>query len=284
MIELKNEKLTVLIKEFGAEIASVKNAAGREYFWCGDKKFWGGQAPVLFPVCGKLLNLAFRHKGKTYTMKGHGFARNKTFRAEKIGDTCAVFTLCDDEETRAQYPFAFRLSVRYELNGESIVITNSVENTGDETMYFNFGSHEAYAADGNFEDWSVEFEKTENLRILEQIGPAYLTGRVLPFRDGVKELKLSYAMFEEASLAFDKIQSRAATLKCCGKPVVHVDFTGFDQLLLWTKPNAPFICIEPWNGVPDYIDTDGDLSHKRGILALEAGKTYSMPHTLQFFD
>ena len=284
MIELKNEKLTVLIKEFGAEIASVKNAAGREYFWCGDKKFWGGQAPVLFPVCGKLLNLAFRHKGKTYTMKGHGFARNKTFRAEKIGDTCAVFTLCDDEETRAQYPFAFRLSVRYELNGESIVITNSVENTGDETMYFNFGSHEAYAADGNFEDWSVELEKTENLRILEQIGPAYLTGRVLPFRDGVKELKLSYAMFEEASLAFDKIQSRAATLKCCGKPVVHVDFAGFDQLLLWTKPNAPFICIEPWNGVPDYVDADGELSHKRGILALEAGKTYSMPHILRFFD
>ena len=284
MIELKNEKLTVLIKEFGAEIASVKNAAGREYFWCGDKKFWGGQAPVLFPVCGKLLNLAFRHKGKTYTMKGHGFARNKTFRAEKIGDTCAVFTLCDDEETRAQYPFAFRLSVRYELNGESIVITNSVENTGDETMYFNFGSHEAYAADGNFEDWSVEFEKTENLRILEQIGPAYLTGRVLPFRDGVKELKLSYAMFEEASLAFDKIQSRAATLKCCGKHVVQVDFAGFDQLLLCTKPNAPFICIEPWNGVPDYVDADGELSHKRGILALEAGKTYSMPHTLQFFD
>ena len=168
MIELKNEKLTVQIKEYGAEIASVKNAAGREYFWRGDAKIWSGQAPILFPICGRLLNRAYRLGDKTYTMNSHGFARRKTFSCTKISDMCAVFTLCDDEETRAQYPFAFRFSVRYELCGDTLQITNEVENTGDKTMYFNFGSHEAYAADGNFEDWSVEFAKTENLRVMEQ--------------------------------------------------------------------------------------------------------------------
>ena len=284
MIELKNEYLTVQIKEFGAEIASVKNAAGREYFWCGDKKFWGGQAPILFPICGKLIDLSYRFEGKSYSMNGHGFARNKTFQAEKISDTCAVFTLCDDEETRAQYPFAFHLTVRYELQKNALKITNTAENTGDKTLYFNLGSHEAYAADGNFADWSVEFEKEEDLRVYEQVGAGYLTGKILPFRENTKELRMDYAMFENSSLAFYRIRSRGATLKHRGKPVVQVDFAGFDQLLLWTKPGAPFLCIEPWNGIPDYVDTDGELSHKRGILALEAGKSYSMPHTLQFFD
>lgn len=284
MIELKNEKLTVQIKEYGAEIASVKNAAGREYFWRGDAKIWSGQAPILFPICGRLLNRAYRLGDKTYTMNSHGFARRKTFSCTKISDMCAVFTLRDDEETRAQYPFAFRFSVRYELRSDTLQITNEVENTGDKTMYFNFGSHEAYAADGNFEDWSVEFAKTENLRVMEQPILGYLSGKTLPYRDNVKELPLSHAMFEHDSLTFAGLSSREATLKHCGKPVVKVNFEGFDYLLLWTKVGAPYICIEPWNGLPDYVDTDGELSKKRGILSLEAGKTCSMPHTLQFFD
>ena len=283
MIELKNETRTVLIKEFGAELASVKNAAGHEYFWRGDEKIWGGQAPILFPVCGRLLNRAYRLGDKTYTMNSHGFARRKLFSAEKLSETCAVFTLCDDEETRAQYPFSFRFSVRYELCGDALQITNTVENTGEKTMYFNFGSHEAYAAEGSFEDWSVEFEKTENLRVMEQPIVGYLSGKTLPYRDNVKELPLSHAMFEHDSLTFAGLASRAVTLEHCGKPVVRVRFEGFDYLLLWTKPNAPYICIEPWNGLPDYIDTDGELSTKRGILSLDAGKTFSMPHTLQFF-
>ena len=284
MIELKNEKLTVRIKEYGAEISSVKSADGHEYMWQGDAKFWSGQAPVLFPVCGKLLNLAYRHEGKTYSMKGHGFARRKTFSAVQSGETLAVFTLEDDTQTRAEYPFAFRLTVRYELKGDRIFVDVCVENTGNETMYFNFGSHEAYAVDGDFTDWSVEFEKEEDLRVYEQIGPAYLTGKILPLREKVKELPLSYDLFANSSLAFDGIRSRAATLRRCGKPVVRVDFADFDQLLLWTKPGAPFFCIEPWNGIPDFIDTDGELSHKARILSLDAGKQFSARHSLQFFD
>lgn len=283
MIELKNEKLTVRIKEYGAEIASVKSADGHEYMWQGDAKFWTGQAPVLFPVCGKLLNLAYRHGGKTYSMNGHGFARRKTFSARQCGDAAAVFTLEDDAQTRAEYPFAFRLTVRYELDGDKIAVAVCVENTGTETMYCNFGSHEAYATDGNFADWSVEFEKEEDLRVYEQIGPAYLTGKILPFREKVKVLPLSYDLFASSSLAFDGIRSRAATLRRRGKPVVRVEFADFDQLLLWTKPGAPFFCIEPWNGIPDCIDTDGELSHKPRILSLDAGKEICARHTLQFF-
>ena len=230
------------------------------------------------------MNRAYLLGDKTYTMNSHGFARRKTFSCTKISDMCAVFTLRDDEETRAQYPFAFRFSVRYELRGDTLQITNEVENTGDKTMYFNFGSHEAYAADGSFEDWSVEFAKTENLRVMEQPILGYLSGKTLPYRDNVKELPLSHAMFEHDSLTFAGLSSREATLKHCGKPVVKVNFEGFDYLLLWTKVGAPYICIEPWNGLPDYVDTDGELSKKRGILSLEAGKTCSMPHSLQFFD
>ena len=282
MIELKNEQFAVQIKEFGAEIASVKNAAGYEYFWRGDAKYWSGQAPVLFPVCGKLLDLSYRYEGKTYSMKGHGFARNKLFEARQESETCAEFTLCDDEETRAQYPFSFRLRVRYELCGNSLQIRVTVENTGDKKMYFNFGSHEAYATEGNFSDWSVELEKEEELRSFEQVGAGYFNGNVLNLGKK-KELRLDYVMFENSSIAFDRIRSRTATLKHCGKPIVRVDFADFPQLLLWTKPGAPFFCIEPWNGQPDPVNTDKDITKKPMILSLEPGKSYSAEHTLHFF-
>lgn len=62
-----------------------------------------------------------------------------------------------------------------------------------------------------------------------------------------------------------------------------MNFEGFDYLLLWTKVGAPYICIEPWNGVPDYAGADGELPHKKGILCIEGGGEIEMEHAVTFF-
>lgn len=131
MVELKNSSLTVRIAERGAEIVSVKNAAGYEYIWQADPKFWAKHSPLLFPVCGRLLGFAYTFAGKRYEMGNHGFAQRKIFAAEQRSGTEAAFTLTEDEETLAEYPFRFVLTQRYLLEGEKLRVFTRVHNPAD---------------------------------------------------------------------------------------------------------------------------------------------------------
>lgn len=280
---IENEFLRAEIKERGAELSSVKNRGGYEYIWQGDEKIWAKQCPVLFPVCGRLVNKKYRYGGNTYEMNSHGFASASVFRAERLSETAALFTLTENEETLAQYPFCFVFSVKYELVGRELVVEYAVKNADDKDLYFSFGAHEAYNV-RDFDRWSVEFERQEDLYVKKQASLGYLgEGREL-FRAGVKELPLNYELFLNDALIFDGLRSRFVTLKREGRSVVTVDFHGFDELLLWTKAGAPYLCIEPWNGLPDYADTDGEFTRKKGIRKLAAGETFSSVHRIGFCE
>jgi len=104
---IKNQQLTTTISTKGAEIQSVRTADGTELLWCGDPNVWGWHAPVLFPIVGGLKNDTYRYNGIDYTMKRHGFGRTSEYQVECATDTSATFLLCDNEQTRAQYPFSF---------------------------------------------------------------------------------------------------------------------------------------------------------------------------------
>ena len=39
MVELRNEQLSVVVSEKGAELQSIQDANGKEYLWQGDPKF-----------------------------------------------------------------------------------------------------------------------------------------------------------------------------------------------------------------------------------------------------
>jgi len=56
------------------------------------------------------------------------------------------------------------------------------------------------------------------------------------------------------------------------KTKLKVDFSDFPYLGIWTKSEAPFICIEPWLGIADNANTSGFIEDKEGIQSLE-------PHT-----
>ena len=50
MVELKNEQLSVVVSEKGAELQSIKDANGKEYLWQADPKYWNRRSPILFPI------------------------------------------------------------------------------------------------------------------------------------------------------------------------------------------------------------------------------------------
>lgn len=281
MITLKNDFLTVIISEIGAEMQSIVMDE-KELLWQGDPAFWAKRAPVLFPICGGLKNDKYTFGDKEYTLEKHGFARSKTFSSEALSDTSAVFTLTPDKDTLTMYPFNWELKIIYTLNGASISIEYRVTNNSDTVMPYSIGSHEGYALDGDIENYELVFEKDEdfNASVLDgnlltyDTAKAYESGKILP---------LCYKYFEIDALVFTSLKSRSVTLRNkTDNSTVTVDFKNCPYLLLWTKPNAPYLCIEPWTGLPDYVDETGVLTEKKTAALLEKGKTDTVKHTITF--
>ncbi len=281
--EIENGVLKVKIKNFGAEIASVTDKTGREYMWSGDKSVWGFHAPIVFPVCGALKDGRYTLSGKSYEMTKHGFARFLDYEPEKISESEVVFRAKGLDKYKESYPFLYGFSVIYSLSGNTLGVTYRVENKDDKTMYFSAGSHEGYACPGKTEDYVFEFEKEETLFNYLLEGPL-LSGKRELLAERTKELSVTGGMLKERdSLIFKDILSESVTLKHkSGEVIVSVRFPGQKNLVIWSFPDAGYICIEPWSGLPDSVDSTGKMEEKDAIIALEKGKTKEIYHEITF--
>lgn len=280
MITIRSDELTVVINPFGAELHSIKNKKGEELLWQGDPTVWSGRAPILFPVAGSFKNLQYLYNGVTYEMPQHGFARRREFRVAAHSEASAVFVLDSREDN---YPFTYCLTATFTLHGASLCVTYTVENKGENDMYFGIGSHEAYACPEGIEHYHLEFPDDETLTNHLLTGPLrnYETAK-MPLEN--KRLPLSPALYENIdTLVFANLKSRSVTLrKNDGSRFVHVDFAGMENLLLWQKMGAKYFCIEPWTHAPEFIDHDGDITRKPGVRVLKSGESQDITHTITF--
>ena len=281
MVTIKNDVITAEINTLGAELNSIK-VNGEDRLWSGDPAFWTGKAPVLFPICGGLKDDKFTYNGKEYILNKHGFARFKEFEVEKTTENSAVFLLKSDEETLKTYPWSFELRIKYALCGSAVKITYSVRNTSDDTMYMSIGSHEAYACPEGIEDYDVIFEKKETLFAQDLDGNLTAHSRTPVIKD-TDTLPLYYKYFAVDALVFKDLKSRSATLRNrkTGKSVT-VSFPDCDYFLLWTKPGAGYICMEPWCGIQPMVDCTYDITEKEGINEVAAKDTFKFSHTICF--
>ena len=87
---ISNDELKISVNSFGAELSSIRDKNDVEYLWCGDKEYWGRQAPVLFPFVGLCKNKQYTYNGKIYNITSHGFARDMEFKLVSKTDTGLV--------------------------------------------------------------------------------------------------------------------------------------------------------------------------------------------------
>jgi len=284
IIELKNNNLTVNISTLGAELKSIKNNNGKEFLWQGDKNIWPGQAPVLFPITGGLKDDKYILNGNEYTMQKHGYARFCEFELEKQSKEAATFLLCSNDESLKSYPYSYELRITYTLVKNTVEVKYSVRNVSDETMYFSIGAHEGYSCPEGIEEYSIIFDENEilNSYILEG---NLLSHNSINILDNAKELPLDYKYFAVDALVFKDIKSRSVTLKHNkSNKEIKIEFDGFNFFLLWTKPRAGYICIEPWCGIQDPIDSLYDITKKEGIEKLEMGVEFQRVHKITVKD
>jgi galactose mutarotase-like enzyme len=277
---LNNEKLCVRVAAEGAQLQSVRGADGTEYLWQGDGRWWSGRATNLFPYVGRLTDDKYTWRGAEYSMTRHGFARAKVFEAEEASDTRLVLTLTADEATRAVYPFEFRFSLVYELDGAALHATYRVENRGEGPMAFGLGGHPGFnvplAPGLAFEDYRLEFAgPCTPERVL--LSPKYfISGETEPYRLENNAIKLRHGLFDHDAVIL-KGAARTVTLKTDKDPhAVEVSYPDMDYVAFWHTPGteAPFICVEPWMSLPARQDVVEDLGTQLGIRRLAPGEVY----------
>lgn len=271
---ISNSILKASINQAGAELFSLKDKQSNEYIWEGNPDFWGKHSPVLFPIVGTLKNNTYKINGKEYHLPRHGFARDMEFSLIEKTENKAIFSLKSSEETLEKYPFEFELQLIYTLKESALELEYKVINCSKEKMPFSIGAHPAIALPNNFEDYAFQFEKEENLKyyLLENDLISSKT-KVLETKNNL--VALNYELFKNDALIFKTLESKSLTIFNNSKPYIKVDYEDFPSLGIWTKENAPFICIEPWLGYSDTEENTGDLYKKEGILTLDTNKDFS---------
>lgn len=269
---ISNSTLKASINHAGAELISLKDNQ-KEYIWEGNPEFWGKHSPVLFPIVGTLKNNTYKVHEKEYQLTRHGFARDMEFQLiEKTGNS-AVFSLESNEETLKKYPFEFELQLVYTIENTSLNIEYIVINRSEKKMPFSIGAHPAIALPESFENYAFKFEKHESLKynLLEN---DLISNKTETLKTVNNVIPLSYKLFENDALVFKTLESTSLTILENSKPYVQVDFEDFPSLGIWTKDQAPFVCIEPWFGYSDTAENSGDLFKKEGILILDIDQSF----------
>lgn len=285
---VENEFLRVEVAETGAELQSIisKNS-GKELLWQGDEKYWARRAPILFPIVGRLKNDTMYFGGKEYSMPQHGFARDLHFKVDQISPEYIELSCQSTPETKMHYPFDWKLNCVFKLEGNILKSSATVTNLSDhDLMYFSIGFHPGFVlpVDENlsYEDYYILFNKDKTAKRWKIEGA--LIGNQ---EDGDSitdyKVRLTKDIFSIDALVYKNLQSDVITIQ---NPVTNSElrfsFAGFPFLGIWSKPGAPYICLEPWHGIADSIHHNGDFISKEGINCLSGLQSFHCGYSVEF--
>jgi galactose mutarotase-like enzyme len=262
---LSSPSLRAEISPRGAELMSLVGKDETERLWQGDPAIWGERSPILFPVVGRLRGDRLRVGDHDFPMPIHGFARAMIFNATQLSDASVLFRLRASDETLASYPWDFGLEVRYTISDATLTVVFTVSNHDGRSMPYMLGLHPGFRwprdpshqREGHFLEFDtpgpLAYEIGRNGFRGEHPRSVSLTGQRLPLSD---------RLLDGGAAIFPDLPGRR--VRFCDptrEAGIELAFQGFAHLALWTRPDAPFLCIEPWQALPHAELATPDLSH-----------------------
>ncbi len=284
---LKSGNIQIGINSRGAEQEHLIYN-GKDYMRVRDE-FWNRKAPVLFPIVGKLRDLKTYIDGKLYSMNQHGFARDLEFTLESKSDNKLTFISIYSDDTLKMYPYKYNLRISYEIEGNTLKVRFEVVNKGKDKMYFNIGGHPGFRLpmydNEKFEDYKVVFEEEESFDAptVNMENGTLDFNNTIPYKN-IKEIKLDYKYFEIDAIVAPHLKSRSVKLVNKKGKGIKFSYVGFNTLAIWTKPNAPFVCLEPWQGYADHSDSDYNFIKKDDIVSLKYNESYECGYNITILD
>jgi galactose mutarotase-like enzyme len=290
MYRIQSNKLDISIQTKGAELISVLHTVnGLEYMWNADPKFWAKKSPVLFPIVGTLKNNTYYYNDKAYNLPRHGFARDKEFSVVSHNEDEVTFSIRNDEETIKMFPFLFTFNIQYKVEGDELSVKYIVENKESiEDMFFSVGGHPAFKVpltEGTvYEDYELRFDQKETTGRWPITKDGLIESEPDPLLNNTNTLPLSKELFFKDALVLKHLQSGSVRIQSHKtEHGLEFNFAGFPFLGLWAAPGADFVCIEPWCGIADSVNTDQQLQNKEGIICLPAGEKFEAVWKVSFY-
>ena len=285
---IQNDHLTVKVSALGAELMSIKTADGHEYLWQGDAKYWSGRAPIMFPICGRLFNGEYTYLGKTYTLPNHGFARKSVFTLKSASKSMVTLELVSNEETFSLYPFDFVFDVTFALNDNRLDVKYEVKNKDERELIFSVGGHPAFNVPIDngigFNDCYVEFNKQCDALRVDFSETCFLTHNDKLYNEkGTKRINLKHELFDDDAIFLYNVSKEIKLASEKSKRSVTMTFDGMKYIGLWHAPktDAPYVCIEPWTGVPATDGVIDNLLTKEEMIHLPQGYTYKNSYSIK---
>ena len=288
---ISNDHLKVTVLGRGAEISSIKSLkSGKEYMWDANPVIWSSHAPVLFPAIGSFKNNQCTIDGSIYKIPKHGFIRNN--EAILLNDRASdelSFQMDYSEQSLLIFPYKFSFNISFRLQLNKLIISHRVENLDSKEIFFSLGAHPAFKCPINeketYNDYYLEFEKVENASRTLLSSSGLISEQTEQVLNDTNILPLTTDLFNNDALIFKELKSRIVSLKSHkSSQVLTVDYPDFPYLGIWAKPNAPFICIEPWLGIADHENTDGDFLKKDGLIALPESQVFNAQYAIEIKD
>jgi galactose mutarotase-like enzyme len=284
LTRIANEHLAIEVSSLGSEMQSITTPDGKNWLWNGDATFWTGRSPVLFPIVGKAPDDTLSIDGKPFPMAQHGFARRREFTLSEASETACRYSLESSGETRALYPFEFRLDIEHSLDGPALTVAAEVQNRGHGPMPFGFGFHPAFVwplpgADGRPHSVTLDNGAEPKRQPLDN-GLLAPVSQPSPFEKG--KLVLHHGQFAEDALIFPEGAGEGLVYAAEGGPALKFRFDSLPNLALWTKPGAPFLCIEPWHGMAARSGGSAELRERPGTMLLAPGARKRFAFTVSF--
>lgn len=288
MYTIQNDHLSIAVQAKGAELVSLYNKKEKlEYMWSGDPAFWGKHSPVLFPIIGTLKNDTYYYKDKAYHLARHGFARDMEFTVTEQTTSSIGFSLLSNAGTLQKFPFEFGFDIVYLLQQDRLTVTYRVKNSGNSDMYFSVGGHPAFKVplvEGtDYDDYYLEFNKTENTGRWPISAEGLIETDVEPFLLNTSKLPLRKELFYRDAIVLKNLRSDTVRLRSSRHHKgIEFHFSGFPYLGIWAAKDAGFVCIEPWCGIADPVNSNQQLTEKEGINCLAPGLVFERSWSVGF--
>ncbi|CAH1658584.1 MAG: aldose 1-epimerase family protein [Chelatococcus sp.] len=284
LVHIASHGYSASVNPAGAELMSLDHD-GRPLLWPGDTNSWAERAPVLFPTIGLVTGGEIRVGGRAYPMPPHGFAKRSLFTVTQRGPDRCSLTLEATSSTREHYPFAFGLRLDYSLDAAGLRMAATISNPGSQTLPASFGFHPGFRwpLEPGVPKSSYTIAFADDRRITtKRPAQGFFTDEstVVDLPNG--HLALNDDLFVGGGLFL--VAPRSSEVRFGspdGKLALTVAYENCPDVMVWMKPGAEFLCIEPWHGRPDPAGFKDDFSRKPGLANIPPGESIVVAMTVR---
>ena len=243
----------------------------------------GHGIPILFPFPNRIRDSRFVWDGREYIIPAdvglhdksshaiHGFCLDRPWRVTSQSERFAVgqFQLSvDAPERRHLWPADFRIDVRYELRGSSLRCDIRIENPDAVPLPWGFGTHPYFHVpleeSSRLANCLIEVPANQEW-LLKDCLPIGNCGEVPPEKDLREGEYLGVLKLDDVLtdlVAENDVVSCAIYDETAGLQITQRCGSEFREYVVFTPPNRPCVCLEPYTCVTDAINL-----HARGVDA-----------------